>query len=144
MNFRRPKGYNGTEQPHFDVPDHDVGYFVSKFYQIEPVQITVVFDDPDCPLVELAEPDSSRLFELLSKANLNRGTVVHLALKGKGGERWRPIKPEALARLNWFLHMPGYTKGFRGWRISLEKQEAGIILWKSGESWNLLKKIIKI
>lgn len=110
---------------------------MEKLYKIEHVDIIAVFDDQSEPLVHLERPKSSQLLELLNRANLHRGTVTHLWLKNE------PIAPAALARLNWFLHTPGYTKGFRGWRIALQEQDGGLILWKSAAAWEELKQIIK-
>lgn len=140
-----PKGTNGVKLPDVGTPDDwkTSSSIIENLYRIEYVAISAVFDDEAEPLRELKNPRSSRLFELLNAANLHRGTVISLAIQ-PDGKKLQPISPAALARLNWFLHTPGYSKGFRGWRRQLEREHAGASLWKSAEAWAELKRICRL
>lgn len=134
---------NAQSQPvHLpEIPDRaavsDTTAIYGKLYAIEPVTIRLVFAAPDDQAeVQLVNPNSARLFELLHKANMERATVIELTVRGK------PIKPAALARINWFLHIDGYTRGFRGWKRAREVN-GGVTLWKSGPAWDDFKALLQ-
>lgn len=125
-----------------DVPSReqlaDTQSIIATLYTIEPVDLHVVFDaDEAGQRVQLHNPRSSELFELLHRANMERGTVVLLKIRGN------EIRDAALARLNWFLHVHGFTRGFRGWKRARQSQEGGVTLWKSKPAWDELKTLLR-
>jgi hypothetical protein len=107
-------------------------------YTIEPVTIRTAWDDEEDPLRVLQNPTSSQLFELLSQANLKRATVFEMTVSGQD------IGPRQLARLNWSLHIAGFTKGFRKWKIDNQNGDGGSILWKSKDAYYSFKEALGI
>jgi hypothetical protein len=115
----------------------DTSGIVATLFTIEPVALSVVFDaSPE--VVRLDCPRSSALFDLLNRANLERGTVIEMSIRGN------PIAPAALARLNWFLHVHGYTRGFRGWKRARRSVDGGLTLWRSAPAWLDLKTLLRL
>lgn len=115
----------------------DTSSIVATLFTIEPVSVLVVFDaQPDW--VRLENPRSSALFDLLNRANMERGTVIEMAIRA------RPISGAALARLNWFLHVHGYTRGFRGWKVARQRTDGGLTLWRSAPAWTELKTLLRL
>lgn len=130
-----------VQPPH--VPDRealtDTSGLYATLYSIEPVSVRVVFDKlGDAARVELINPKSSALFDLFKRTNLERGTIIDFTIRGKA------IEPAALARLNYFVTLPGYTKGFRAWRMARESAEGGITLWKSAPAWSEFKTLLNL
>ena len=126
-----------VQPPKLNIPsESNSDHYFAKFYQIEPVTAEFVCDDEKHPRIILDEPSSATLLESMSQANLKRWTCVSLSIKGQ------EVPPQCLARLNWFLHIPGYTKGFRAWKRSNKDRDGGTVLWKSNHSWDELKQVI--
>lgn len=134
--FMRFNKQHPVQPPKFGSPNDRSVDFVAKLYAIEPVHIEFVCDNDEKPHVVMKNPNSSDLLRALHKANLERWTVTVLVVSGN------PVPHQCLARLNWFLHIHGYTKGFRGWKRANEKKDGGATLWKSNLCWDELKQII--
>lgn len=117
----------------------DTSGIIATLYTIEPVCICTVFDEPSpADVLTLENPRSSALFELLAHANLRRGTVVLLEIRGKA------VSGAALARLNWFLHIHGHTRGFRAWKIARRDKDGGLALWKCAAAWTEFKQLLRL
>lgn len=134
----RPRNYVRPPVIHCDLTAEQfeaARALMEGLHAIEPVHLVVVFDaEPPADRVELVNPTSPPLFELLSRANLQRGTVVVFEVRGEA------VAARILARLNWFLHVHGYTRGFRAWRIAQEAEGAAVA--KSRFAWANLKQAI--
>ncbi len=128
--------------PQPDIPTGaevaDTTSLTATMYSMERVRIVVAFDRDENNLVTLANPTSARLFELLWQLCRQHGYVMSMQIRD------RDIEPRALVRLNWFLHIHGYTRGFWAWRIARMKVDGGHVMWKCAAAWNELKIMLKL
>jgi hypothetical protein len=131
-----------TPPPQPSIPTReqlaDATSFLATMHTIERVRITIAFDRKENALVSLENPSSARLFELLWKCAREHGTVLSL------GIRERAVDPASIARLNWFLAIHGYTRGFRGWKRARQSEDGGQTLWKCAAAWNEFKVLLKL
>lgn len=141
------KGFNGISRPKVvEVEPEDLGSaYLENLYRMPPIKVTAVFDAPTKKeaLVIGTFDRSSRFFELLNRVCLSGGTVLEILRQNDFGE-WDALQSAPLARLIAFMHRPGYksTATFRGFRIALERQPGGVVMWKSAANLELLWKAI--
>ncbi len=142
MTEKRNQSTNPVKLPSVDARNSDGNpnrsAIIDSLYKIETVKMTVVWDDENEPITELETDSSARVLETMAKANLNRATITELVIAGVA------CPPRSLAKLNHFVHVPGLSKGFRGWKIRNSKGNSGVVLWRSSGAWIELKGLMGI
>lgn len=119
-----------------DAPAELRGFYYEKFYKIDSVRIVAVWNDKTQPISELFTDHSANLLRFLDKVNLKHGKILKLEIDGQ--------VPDAafLWRFLDFIQTPGYSKGFRAWKIARKKSEQTFGPWVCNDGWRDLLKLL--
>ena len=92
--------------------------------QIADLEIVTFYDSLEDPFrtLTLRTNRSNLIMREIWNACRKHAYVSSLRIRGVD------VDPSALARLNWFLHVPGFKNGFRGMRMALMKEQSGYVM----------------